>query len=248
MKQSLILFGIMSIFALNFSAQDIIMESTGQEIKAKIIEVNLNDIKYKKFNNSNGPVYTILKSSVFMIKYENGEREMFTKDNYTSQSTSINERVPNLIVESADIDSGPDRNMSMYFDFGIIDGRDAPNAMSFIEGFFVNTNNFKLGLRQGIGKRGYNLWSSSWQETRTSTTHMVLAIGGGVVFYETSIGIESTHLESNYFGDLLHFISVSSINSLRVQAGAFLGKVNVGLIYDLDEIIIHPSLSIGFAM
>lgn len=40
----------------------------------------------------------------------------------------------------------------------------------------------------------------------------------------------------------LHFILVSLVNSLRVQAGAFFRKRKIVLIYDLDEIIIHPKI------
>ncbi|MHB9291729.1 hypothetical protein Holit_00812 [Hollandina sp. SP2] len=57
-------------------AQDIITLRTGEEIKALIQEVNVDSIKYKKLDTE-GPIYTILKSEVFMIKYANGEKETF---------------------------------------------------------------------------------------------------------------------------------------------------------------------------
>jgi hypothetical protein len=59
-------------------AQDIITLKNGDEIKAKVQEIGLSDVKYKKFENANGPTYTLLKTEIFMIKYENGEKDVFT--------------------------------------------------------------------------------------------------------------------------------------------------------------------------
>jgi len=78
------------------SAQDIIVTFKGEEIKSKVMEVSINEIKYKKFENINGPLYGILKSSVLMIKFENGSKDVFSNinnnnTNYTSQIINLNE-------------------------------------------------------------------------------------------------------------------------------------------------------------
>lgn len=65
------------LFAHNLLAQDNIVMRNGEEIKAKVQEVGLKEIKYKKADNLNGPVYTVLKTDVFIIKYENGSKEVF---------------------------------------------------------------------------------------------------------------------------------------------------------------------------
>lgn len=57
-------------------AQDVIIKKNGDEIKSKVLEVALTIIKYKKFDNPNGPTFEILKSEVFMIKYENGTKDI----------------------------------------------------------------------------------------------------------------------------------------------------------------------------
>ena len=59
------------------SAQDIITLKSGDEIKAKVQEIGTDNVKYKKYENLTGPVYTLLKTDIFMIKYENGERDIF---------------------------------------------------------------------------------------------------------------------------------------------------------------------------
>lgn len=68
---------ILLIFVFtNLSAQDIMTLQNGDEIKAKVIEIGTSEIKYKKFDNQNGPLYTILKNEVFRIKYSNGTMEL----------------------------------------------------------------------------------------------------------------------------------------------------------------------------
>lgn len=41
------------------SAQDVIVKKDGSTIVSKVLEVNTDNIKYKKFSNQNGPTYTI---------------------------------------------------------------------------------------------------------------------------------------------------------------------------------------------
>lgn len=61
--------------AANVNAQDFITKKNGEEIKAKITEVNPSDVKYKVWDNLNGPSFTLSKSDIFLIKYENGKTE-----------------------------------------------------------------------------------------------------------------------------------------------------------------------------
>ncbi len=80
MKQStLILFAIIFTMTGAFS-QDIITTRTGEDILAKISVVGHTEIKYKKFDNQEGPLFTILKSDVLMIRYENGTKDIFSEE------------------------------------------------------------------------------------------------------------------------------------------------------------------------
>ena len=62
---------------VNVWAQDIIVTKKGEEIFAKVEEIGDTQIKYKKSSHLSGPVYSLLKTEVFMIKYENGSRDVF---------------------------------------------------------------------------------------------------------------------------------------------------------------------------
>lgn len=57
-----------------------IILKNGDIIKAVISEVGVNEVKYKKCENLGGPVYSILKKEVFMIKYANGTKDVFKED------------------------------------------------------------------------------------------------------------------------------------------------------------------------
>ena len=60
-------------------SQDIIMMRTGEEIKAKVQEVGTDQIKYNKYG-TDAPLYVIKKADVFMIKYENGTKDLINTE------------------------------------------------------------------------------------------------------------------------------------------------------------------------
>ena len=59
-------------------AQDTLSMKSGEYILVKVIEVSTAEVKYKKLDNLNGPVFSMLKSDLLMIKYENGTKEDFS--------------------------------------------------------------------------------------------------------------------------------------------------------------------------
>ncbi len=89
-KLKTILF-IVFIFAMRLPAllaQDILILRNGDVINVKVLEVLDAELKYKKQQNLDGPVYSAKKTDIYMVKYGNGEKEMFqtptTADNNTS--------------------------------------------------------------------------------------------------------------------------------------------------------------------
>lgn len=105
-KQALLAF--ISIFIINICySQDIIIFKSGDEIKSKVLEVAPELIKYKKWENQNGPIYSSAKTDIFMIKYANGTKEVF-KPAATSNPTQIN--ATNSTKEQTKSDSTEDLN------------------------------------------------------------------------------------------------------------------------------------------
>jgi len=92
MKQFLIV--LLFIFSVaEISAQDIIIKRNGDEFVTRVLEINVHEIKYKRFDNLEGPIITILKSDVFMIKYENGTTDNFSHVTSPTLSSPYAERV-----------------------------------------------------------------------------------------------------------------------------------------------------------
>jgi hypothetical protein len=56
-------------------AQDTLVKRDGSRILAKVLEVSTTEIKYKKAENPEGPVYLILKAELNSVVYSNGYKE-----------------------------------------------------------------------------------------------------------------------------------------------------------------------------
>ena len=58
-------------------AQDVITKKDGTDIQAKVLEVNENEVKYRRYDYLDGPIFTMLKSDILIIRYENGTNDVF---------------------------------------------------------------------------------------------------------------------------------------------------------------------------
>ncbi len=74
-KIVLLLIGMMS--ASVCQAQDVLTKRNGDEVLVKVQEISPDAVKYKRFDNPDGPLISIAKHEVFMIRYENGTKEVF---------------------------------------------------------------------------------------------------------------------------------------------------------------------------
>ena len=58
-------------------AQDVITKKDGTDIQAKVLEVNENEVKYRRYDYLDGPIFTMLKSDILIVRYENGTNDVF---------------------------------------------------------------------------------------------------------------------------------------------------------------------------
>ena len=71
---------ILVLGCLNISySQDIIIKNNSDEILAKIVEITSQEVKYRKFTNLEGPLYSLYKTEIDYIQYKGGEKEFFKK-------------------------------------------------------------------------------------------------------------------------------------------------------------------------
>lgn len=73
-------------------AQDVIVKKDGSTIQSKVMEINETEIKYKKWSNQDGPLYSIKRIAVDSIYYQNGEAEQITSETDVTKSSGIMER------------------------------------------------------------------------------------------------------------------------------------------------------------
>lgn len=65
------------LFTCTVFAQDVIILRTGAELTVKVTEIDSPVIRYKKFENLDGPTYKLTTGEVFTIKYANGTKEFY---------------------------------------------------------------------------------------------------------------------------------------------------------------------------
>lgn len=108
MKRILSIINMAFIMCCSIAAQDIITTKKGDEIKVLVTKVGANVVEYKKWTNQNGPIYEMNKDNIFMIKYKNGDKDVFGVDNSDNAGSSSPEITPKngiIINNSIGIDN-----------------------------------------------------------------------------------------------------------------------------------------------
>jgi hypothetical protein len=214
---------IISIICLQFFtavyAQDTIVQINGTEIKAKVREIDDVNIKYNRFDNLTGPVYSVKKSQVALIKYENGTRDVFTGNNL---KTDIPKTEKPKSTEQIVIKKG-----RYYFQGKYMDNRSlkdfmaanaSPDVIQTLNKGLSNTAVCDLLTYTGLVTEvtGLLIYYSS---NRKSTAGAVLAIAG--------FGVMTVGLPFNYSGRALIKKSVLKYNNS--VAGTYKPVFNFGL-------------------
>ncbi|HUC80349.1 MAG TPA: hypothetical protein VMR70_05500 [Flavisolibacter sp.] len=93
--KTIILSAALLLAAAALNAQDVITLKTGTTINGKVAEVGINEIKYYKAENLQGPVYVTGKADVAQIAYANGAKDVFALAGIQATTTQQN---PNVVV------------------------------------------------------------------------------------------------------------------------------------------------------
>lgn len=83
----LLLITILLIVAQIATAQDVIVKKDNTTVVAKVLEIGSTEVKFKKWSNQDGPLYTINVSEIAQINYQNGEVEKFLNNVPAPQET-----------------------------------------------------------------------------------------------------------------------------------------------------------------
>lgn len=105
-------------------AQDVLNKKNGESINAKVLEVNPENVKYKKTDNQDGPTYTIDKKELAGITYANGEEDIFKTESKGDKK---------MFIWSPSMKKVDLPKLSKPAKIQIIDNRKTPPAKSKVE-------------------------------------------------------------------------------------------------------------------
>lgn len=208
-----ILITVILVFIVSFGfCQDIIVKTNGDEIKAKVVEIGFDAIKYRTFENPEGPVYNIAKTDVFMIKYANGSKDVISNNTNKNQQEVKNQPV-------------------------ITNQTGSPIKM---EGKKYYTNDKKIGKLEvlNILKRTNNtdIYKDFSRGLRkTSSAHRLIIIGGviSVAGVASIIGAVVTGFEVG--GGIIFLIAGGGIETLGLTKNAKAKKIKARAINDYNS-------------
>lgn len=168
------------------NAQDIILKKDGNEIKAKVLEITDQFIKYKDFDFQEGPMRNIKIVDVFMIKYKDGQKEIFSNNLATKtekQGKDINQN------EAATVQN-PNHNNSLEKEFSMIGDNDKMMLEFFKKNYYTGYyNDFNSAYRQrntGISLLGSGIIFSCGGLLLLGTGNLVAT---GYIFFVTGQGL-----------------------------------------------------------
>ena len=100
-KNCLLVIGLQIGLFGAMTAQDILTLKNGDSYKVKVVEISDYEIKYKQFDNLEGPIRVVDRSSVFAVNYENGTKTVFN-DQVKISTTKLSNGSNNFDNDSSD--------------------------------------------------------------------------------------------------------------------------------------------------
>ncbi|QCR21367.1 hypothetical protein [Pontibacter sp. SGAir0037] len=85
-----LLTALLCTLCISFSfAQDVITKKTGDELKVKILEITPTEVKFKKEENLDGPVYSLPKTDILLVQYANKTTEVFSSPETEANALTV---------------------------------------------------------------------------------------------------------------------------------------------------------------
>ena len=105
MRKIVILLVIIIGFGISANAQDVITLKNGTDIKALVQKIDDIEIEYKKFDNPNGPNYTLKKAEILMIRYANGSKDIFSEEAKPIETKEVSNPETESLKQNEDIEA-----------------------------------------------------------------------------------------------------------------------------------------------
>ena len=191
MKKLFLLAAMLMMGSTILKAQDTIVLRNGDELKVKVTEVNDTELKYKMWNNQDGPTYTKKVADIFMVKYKGGNREVYgaTQPQHTTGNVGNN--------------TNYGQSNNLYNDGGYMEHSSGDLVLNGRK-----LNSFQV--KEILGSSGYNTYSSALSQRRVGTTNIIMGwIELGVGAFLDFLAIVNGDEDFAIFGSI--FLGVSQI-------------------------------------
>ena len=106
------LFSLLALLVGPAHAQDFLTKRNGEEVAVKVVEITPAEVKYRRTDNPDGPLISVWRTDVFMIRYANGTKEVLSAPPATAGTgapvsaaaarTAFPSQVPTISNESPD--------------------------------------------------------------------------------------------------------------------------------------------------
>lgn len=200
------------LFASSAYSQDILYTSNGNKLQAKVLEINLKDIKYKDFNNIEGPTYVISKTDIILIQYSNGVTEVI--------NDNPNTIAPKTTEQTATVSNSIDKTKT-------------PEKKEF-NLYYLNNNMLSINALALANGDVTLMYDRDFFNSRMSVTFL-----GGYNFNARMGGLNALIAESKDMAkkkyDAGFGINFMPRNTKRVQY--FVGILGKYMAYDYQEVI-----------
>ena len=204
-------------------AQDMVVMKDGTVVQAKVTKVGHDEVEYRKWNNQDGPLYTVKVADLLAINYQNGEKDTFTQA--AVSSTSQTATADNTPKEVAPVPSPQNAALiAMYNDQEVaVKGKkpsDKKTLCAFpIFGISKNSVMQDSNLRLIISHYsagGYAVWAENLSD---NNIYIDLA---------NSFKINDTGNSEPYFTNKTYTTNSSSSSGGGINLGAVAGAVGIG--------------------
>ena len=125
MKKNLIII-MLTLVLQGAVAQDYIVKLNGDEIPARVLEITLDDVVYHHPDSAEALTSRIPKAAVFMIRFENGTKEVLTQSMAEKDTATVRLLSPDQLYQLGTQDA-----LQYYKGNGVMWGSAASTALLF---------------------------------------------------------------------------------------------------------------------
>lgn len=177
------------LLSLKLLGQDKVHFKDGRVIHAKVTEIGLSEIKYKKSSNLQGPNYVAAKSDVLKIEYENGSVDFFEDQAYSPSPNNT----PNHYYQANKIEAEPQLfNRRDRYKHGVSSILLGPTIIGAVQYDYFITN--KWNISAGIGLIGiyagadYHFGGDKMEKNATPFIGLKATAGATIVDFNFGTG------------------------------------------------------------